>query len=273
MLVNHSFARRVRLGRLFRRADDRMLVVPLDHTVTDGPVIGGTLESVVGTLAGNGVDAVVLHKGGVRHVSPHWFAGMSLIVHLSASTIHAPNPNAKFLVSTVEEALRIGADAVSVHVNLGCDDEREQIADLAVVGDACDRWNLPLLAMIYPRGPQIENPRDPELVAHAASLAADLGADVVKTLYVGGVAEMRDIVNASPIPLITAGGPKLADPSAVVAHVADVLRAGAAGVAMGRNIFNAADPGAMARQVSALIHSDSRPSPLRELDQLEVAAG
>lgn len=273
MLFNQSFARKVRLRRLFGRADDRILIVPLDHSLTDGPVIGGSLDMVVGKLATNGVDAVVLHKGGVRHVRPHWFADISLIVHLSGSTMHAPDPNAKYLVSSVEESLRIGADAVSVHVNLGSEDERGQIADLAAVADACDRWNVPLLAMVYPRGPKIQNPRDPATVAHAASLAADLGADVVKTVYVGSISAMRDIVNSCPIPILTAGGPKLAEPTAVVAYVDEVLRSGAAGVAMGRNIFAAADPGSMARQISAVIHPASRPSRLRELNQLEVAVG
>lgn len=269
--MNDSFARRVRASRLFGQADDRIFVVPLDHTIADGPVVG-TLNQVVGQLASGGVDAVVLHKGAVRQIRPHWFDDMSLIVHLSASTAHAPDPDAKYLVASVEEALRIGGDAVSVHVNLGSETEQAQIADLARVADACDRWNLPLLAMVYPRGPKIDNPRDPALVAHAATLAADLGADIVKTPYVGSIPEMRDVVSACPIPLITAGGPKVADDAALVAHVDHVLRAGAAGVAMGRNIFQSPNPEVTARRVSAVIHRSSRrPTVLRGVSQLDVA--
>ena len=126
--------------------------------------------------------------------------------------MHAPDPDAKYLVSGVAEALRLGADAISVHVNLGSAGEREQIADLGAVADACDRWNVPLLAMMYPRGPRIENPRDPELVAHAATLAMDLGADVVKVPFAGTAAEMADVVRACPVPLIVAGGPATATP-------------------------------------------------------------
>lgn len=172
MYASQTFGRSVRLRRLYQHGDDRLLVVPLDHSLTDGPIVpSGGVGPLVGQLARNGVDAVVLHKGAVRMLDHTDFTTTSLIVHLSASTAHAPDPDAKYLVSSVEEALRLGADAVSVHVNLGSDQERRQITDLASVSDACDRWSLPLLAMMYPRGPRVDNPRDPGLVAHAATLA------------------------------------------------------------------------------------------------------
>jgi 2-amino-4,5-dihydroxy-6-oxo-7-(phosphonooxy)heptanoate synthase len=109
---------------------------------------------------------------------------------------------------------------------------------------------------MYPRGPKISNPQDPGLVAHAAQLAADLGADLVKTPYVGSVAEMADVARACPVPVIVVGGPRREDSGAVVSFVEDALRGGAAGVAMGRNVFQAPDPGAMARRLSAVIHRD-----------------
>lgn len=268
---NGSFARQVRQARLSRHDDQRMLVVPLDHSVTDGPVTGGRrVNQLVGRLAENGVDAVVLHKGSLRYIEPRWFADLSLIVHLSASTVHAPDPDAKYLVATVEEALRLGADAVSVHVNLGSDGEARQIADLARTADACDRWNVPLLAMMYPRGPRIDNPATPELVAHAATLAADLGADVVKTVSVGPADTMADVTRDCPVPLIVAGGPRRSDIADVLAYADEALRGGAAGVAMGRNIFAAEDPGAVARQLSRLIHGGRAPA--GRSDRREFAA-
>jgi 2-amino-4,5-dihydroxy-6-oxo-7-(phosphonooxy)heptanoate synthase len=154
----------------------------------------------------------------------------------------------------VEEALRVGADAVSVHVNLGSDQEARQIADLAAVAGECDRWNVPLLAMVYARGPQITDSRAPALVAHAATLAADLGADIVKTDYPGTAEQMADVVRACPIPVIVAGGLRSTDTEAVLAGVSEALRGGAAGVAMGRNVFQAERPGRMAATVARLVH-------------------
>ncbi|GAA5076501.1 2-amino-3,7-dideoxy-D-threo-hept-6-ulosonate synthase [Nocardia iowensis] len=250
-----SSARELRLRRLHRHHDQRLMIVPLDHSVTDGPVTGGNrVDGLVGKLSGAHVDAVVLHKGALRYVDPRWFTTISLIVHMSASTVHAPDPNAKYLVAQVEEALRLGADAVSVHVNLGSEQERQQVADLALVADACDRWNMPLMAMMYPRGPKISDPRDPGLIAHAVTLAADLGADIVKTMYTGDVQTMAEIASNSPVPLVVVGGPRQDDLAAVLAYVEQILRAGAAGVAMGRNIFQAADPAAAARAVADLVH-------------------
>ncbi|MFE1439670.1 2-amino-3,7-dideoxy-D-threo-hept-6-ulosonate synthase [Streptomyces sp. NPDC058739] len=251
---NGSFARSLRLRRLFRHDDGRLLVVPMDHSVTDGPLRPGDLDSLVGELSGTGVDAVVLHKGSLRQVDPRRFGDMSLILHLNASTRHAPDPDAKYLVAHVEEALRMGADAVSVHVNLGSRQEARQVSDLAAVAEECDRWNVPLLAMVYARGPQIVDGRAPELVAHAATLAADLGADIVKTDYAGTPERMAQVVRACPIPLIVAGGPRAADTDAVLSYVSDALSGGAAGVAMGRNVFQAERPGRTAAAVARLVH-------------------
>lgn len=254
MQANDAFARRLRQRRLHRHHHDRLFIVPLDHSITNGPIAaGGRLDHLVGQLAGN-VDAVVLHKGCIRHISDQRFAETSLIVHLSASTSHAPDPDAKYLVGNVEECLRLGADAVSVHVNLGAHDERRQIADLAGVAEACDRWNLPLLAMVYPRGPQIEDPRNPELAAHAVTIAADLGADLIKTVYPGTPEEMADVTRCCPVPIVVAGGEPMQTIGEVTSYVTDALRGGAHGVAMGRNIFAANDPGEMARTVSRALH-------------------
>ncbi|NUK02304.1 2-amino-4,5-dihydroxy-6-one-heptanoic acid-7-phosphate synthase [Streptomyces lunaelactis] len=257
MISNGAFGRQLRLRRLYRNDSERLLIVPLDHSVSQGPITGGEgIDALVGQLATNRVDAIVLHKGSLRHVDPAWFGSTALIVHLSASTVHAPDPDAKYLVAGVEESLRLGADAVSVHVNLGSEGEQRQISDLAAVADACDRWNVPLLAMMYPRGPKISDPRDPALVAHAVSLAADLGADLVKTMYVGSVAEMKEITARAPIPVITVGGPRNDDEGQVLAYVTEALSAGVAGVAMGRNVFEAPDPGVMAAKLANLIHSE-----------------
>ncbi|MEU7550881.1 2-amino-3,7-dideoxy-D-threo-hept-6-ulosonate synthase [Streptomyces sp. NPDC044571] len=259
------FARQLRLRRLYRHGDQRLVVVPLDHSITDGPITGGRrVGQLVRSLAHSGVDATIVHKGTLRCIDPAWFAHMSLIVHLSASTVHAPDPNAKYLVATVEEAVRHGADAVSVHVNIGSDEEKQQIADLARVAEACDRWNMPLLAMMYPRGPRVDNPRDPELILHAASLAADLGADIVKTLYTGSPETMAQVTDTCPLPILVVGGPRRDVLDDTLAYVEETLGAGAAGVAMGRNVFQAPDPGKAARALVDLVHGG--PAGLRPID-------
>jgi 2-amino-4,5-dihydroxy-6-oxo-7-(phosphonooxy)heptanoate synthase len=108
--------------------------------------------------------------------------------------------------------------------------------------------------MMYPRGPRIADPRDPALVAHAVTLGADLGADLVKTVFAGSVAEMLDITAASPVPVLVAGGAPRASEAGVLGFVKDALAGGAAGVAMGRNIFASADPERLAGKIARLVH-------------------
>lgn len=280
MMAQHS-ARELRLSRLYRHHPSRLMIVPLDHSITDGSVVpaGTTLDGLVGQLADASVDAIIVHKGSLRHIEPRRLRAMSVIVHLNASTFQAADVNSKYLVTGVEEALRLGADAVSMHINVGCADEREQIADLGRIADECDRWNMPLLAMMYPRGPRIANPVDPAFVAHAVTVAAELGADIVKAPYVGTVAEMADVTAASPVPIVTAGGSRRDTLDGVLCYVRDALAAGAAGVAMGRNVFQAPHPQIIAGQVARLIHAadlsgyapELVEGPYRELEKAVLA--
>lgn len=253
----------IRLARLFRRDSGRVFVLPLDHSVTDGPITTARgLDHLVGTAAEAGVNAVVVHKGRVGSIAPERWRELALVVHLSASTRHAADPDAKVLVGSVEDALLLGADAVGVHINMGSATERKQLADLGRIARDCAHWQIPLLAMMYARGPNIENALDPQLLSHAASLAADLGADLVKLPYTGSVTSMRPVVESCPIPLLVAGGPQLGSSEALDRFVRDAILAGAAGVAVGRNVFTATDPAATARRVAAIVHGERRaPAP------------
>ncbi|MFB9447222.1 fructose-bisphosphate aldolase [Dactylosporangium vinaceum] len=248
----------LRLSRLSRRGDGRFLFVPLDHSVSDGPIAdmrryGRLLEEVVI----GGADAIVVHKGRARVIDPNLLARCALVVHLSASTPHAPDSNAKVLVGGVEEAVQLGADAVSVHVNIGSDTEAGQLADLGRVAAGCERWGVPLLAMVYPRGPRIENPADATLLAHVVSIAADLGVDIVKTVFAAPSHRMADVVAASPIPVVVAGGKDERQSLADFATAA--IGTGCAGLAIGRRVFNHAVPRRAVRELAEIVHGHPHP--------------
>ena len=190
--------KQVRLERIINREDHRTIIVPMDHGVTIGAVDGLVdMREAVNDMAIGGADAVLMHKGLIR--CSHRSAGkdVGLIVHLSASTMLTPNANTKTLVGTVEEGIKHGADAVSVHVNLGDPNERLMLADLGKVAAACDDWHMPLLAMMYARGPEIANSFDPKVVAHCARVGVELGADIVKVSYTGDMDSFADVVSGS----------------------------------------------------------------------------
>ena len=246
--------KRKRLSRIFR-ANGRTVIVPMDHGVTNGPISGlANMQLIVDKLLEGEVDAVVLHKGIAKCVDS---GRIGLIVHLSGSTKWSPDPNRKVQVASVEEAERIGADAVSVHINVGSETESEMLDMLGRVADECDNLGMPLLAMMYPRGKEIKNEHAPDLLAHVARLGAELGADVIKTNYTGEIDSFREVIRGCPVPVVIAGGPKAKETEDVFEMIAGSLIAGGAGVSIGRNVFQAENPTAMARAISHLVHKGS----------------
>lgn len=243
----------VRLARLSRPGDGRFLFVPLDHSVSDGPVATAAgFGDLVRSIADGGADAVVVHKGRARMIAPELLTRCSLVVHLSASTSHGPDVNAKVLVGDVEEVVRLGADAVSVHVNIGSDTEAEQLADLGTVAAACDRFGMPLMAMVYPRGPRVTDPTDPTLVAHVVNIAADLGVDIVKTVLATPPERMAEVIASSPLPVVVAGGGSTDRNLHEFAVTAMDL--GCAGLAVGRRVFTSPSPEKAVRELASIIH-------------------
>lgn len=247
-----SIGKGIRLRRIF--SGERTFIVAMDHGVSSGPVAGlEDIRKAVANVAKGGATAVVLHKGVVRFAKEYFAEGLGLILHLSASTSLATRANRKVQVTQVDEAISYGADGISVHVNLGGSDDEGTLQDLGATGTACDRFGMPLLAMMYPRGENIKNPYDVDAVKHVARVGAELGADVVKTVYTGSPETFKEVVRGCPVPVVVAGGPKLDNERAALEMVAGALAGGAAGVSMGRNVFQAKDPIGMTRAIARMI--------------------
>lgn len=254
----------LRLRRLSSPQDDKYLFVPLDHSVSDGPVVPrDRWDDLIRAVVQGGADAVIVHKGRVRTIDPAVLGGCALIVHLSAGTVHMADVNAKVLVGEVDEALRLGADAVSVHVNIGSDTESQQLTDLGTVAAACDEWNVPLVAMIYARGPRIADSQDPAVLAHVVNIAADLGADIVKTNLAAPAEEMARVVASCPIPVLVAGGPKSAHDLAD--HARTAMATGCSGLAVGRRVFTSPTPMQLVAELTSIVHAPTDESLIRAL--------
>ncbi len=250
-----GIGKEIRLERIMNRETRKTIIVPMDHGVSSGPIEGIiNIREAVEKVAEGGANAVVLHKGMVRAGHRGRGRDIGLIVHLSASTDLSPRKNDKVLVCTVEEAIRLGADAVSIHVNIGAEGEKEMLKDFGYVSKVCEEWQMPLLAMVYGRGPKIENQYDPKVVAHCARVGAELGADIVKVPYTGDPETFRLAVEGSPVPVVIAGGPKMKSEKEVLEMVYGAMQAGASGLSIGRNIFQAKDPKKMVMAMSAIVH-------------------
>ncbi|MEM0359040.1 MAG: 2-amino-3,7-dideoxy-D-threo-hept-6-ulosonate synthase [Candidatus Hadarchaeales archaeon] len=249
--------KRIRLERIIDRKTKRTVIVPMDHGLSMGPLQGlENMEETIDKVARGGANAVVLHKGIVRAGHRGYGRDIGLIVHLSGSTSLGPNPNCKVPVATVEEAIRLGADGVSVHINVGAENEGEQLTHLGEVAKTCELWGMPLFAMMYPRGPKVKSEHDPVAVAHAARVGAELGADIVKTVYTGDIDSFRKVVRGCPVPVVIAGGPKLETEADVLRLAKDAIEAGAIGVSIGRNVFQHPDPEKMVRALCRIVHEN-----------------
>lgn len=249
--------KKIRLERIINRHTGRTVIAPMDHGVSNGPMKGIIdIDKTVESISQGGADAIIMHKGIVEQGHRGYGKDIGLIVHLSASTSLAPNPNNKVIVTSVEKAIQLGADAVSVHVNLGSETESEMLQELGEISETCSYWGIPLLAMMYPRGQKVENEHDVELVKHAARVGSELGVDIVKTNYTGDPDSFKEVVEGALVPVVIAGGPKVDTDEELLQMVKDSIEVGGAGVAFGRNLFQAENPGKITKAISEVVHND-----------------
>ncbi|GAA0535100.1 2-amino-3,7-dideoxy-D-threo-hept-6-ulosonate synthase [Halorubrum ejinorense] len=242
-----------RLDRI--STNDRYLVVPMDHGITMGAVQGLVdIESTIDGVTSGGADAVLTQRGIAERVHANK-NDAGYIVHLNGSTTIGPDESDKRVTGTAEDAVRAGADAVSFHINVGSEHEPKQIEDLAELTADAERLGLPVLAMAYARGPGVDG-SDPEALGHAVRLAEELGADVVKTGYSGDGDSFERVTESTRLPVVIAGGSKGTDRE-TVEMVRGAMDGDAAGVSMGRSIFQHEDPEGIARAVSAVVHDDA----------------
>jgi len=250
-----NIGKSIRRERLFNRNTERTIIVPMDHGVSVGPIAGLVdMKDTVNKIADGGANAVLMHKGLVRCGHRSRGRDIGLIIHLSGSTSLATTPNAKTLVATVEDAVKLGADGVSVHINLGDETERDMLAQLGHVTTKANEWGIPVLAMMYARGPKIENEFDPKVVAHCARVGVELGADVIKVPYTGDVESFSKVVQACCVPVVIAGGPKMSRTRDIVRMVHDSILAGGAGLSVGRNVFQHEDVTRLVAALHGVVH-------------------
>lgn len=240
----------IRMERVMDRNTGKTVMVPLTHGVGMGPIEGiRDVKNSVDTMALGGANAVILHKGIVAAAHRRTGKDIGLIIHLTATG----NDGTQTLVTDVEEALVMGADAVSVRIEIGGPDEKDMLGLLGEVSGEAGRWGMPLFALMHP----VQGKGAKQEIKHlmrAARIGAELGADVVRVPYTGSAETFREVVSVCPVPLVALGGEKKEKERDVLDMVRGVMEAGAYGVSMGRNIFQYEKPGNMIKAVSDIVH-------------------
>jgi fructose-bisphosphate aldolase/2-amino-3,7-dideoxy-D-threo-hept-6-ulosonate synthase len=247
----------IRIERIMDRSTGRAVIVPLDHGISMGPIEGLVdMRSTVDKVSQGGATAVVLHKGILPFSHRSFGRDIGLIMHLSASTGLSPEPNHKVIVTTVEEAIKWGADAVSIHVNLGDDHEYAMLRDFGQIACKCNEWGMPLMVMIYPRGKDIPDAYNVDMLKMCARTATEIGADIIKTNYTGDMDSFKEVVRGAQAPVIIAGGPKVDSDEKLLQMVKDSMDAGGKGVSIGRNVFQHRNVIGITKAISGIVLED-----------------
>lgn len=252
-----GIGKKIRMERIFDRISKNTIIVPMIHGISAGPD-GGMVDmsEAVDKFARRGANAVVLHKGEVPTGHRGGGKDVGLIVHMSSSTKFSDDPNDNVIVCSVKEAVSLGADAVSIHVNLENGKERQVLEEFAAIVDQSNEYGMPLLAMVYPGGSKVKKGKeyDAENVAHCARVADELGVDIVNVNYTGSPETFRHVVAACKIPVVIADGPKMGNEKELLEMAEGAMMAGAAGLSIGRNLFQRDDLITIVGKMSKIVH-------------------
>ncbi len=242
-----------RLARILRPQTGRGLIIAMDHGMALGPMHGIEDPRQVFETLEPYTDAWLMTKGIFTHAyEPAGRKGVILRAS-GGATIAGPDLTREGLTASVGELISLSADAVAFSVFIGSANEHDTLVRMSRVAESCRRWQVPLAAVIGV-GKDKEKAQDPRFIALGARVAAEHGADIVKTYYT--VEDFDKVTGGCPVPVVIAGGPKCETDQETLAMIRGALDHGAAGIVMGRNIWQSERPIPLIQAVAAMIHED-----------------
>lgn len=253
-----TLGKEIRLQRLKNPTSGRILTVAVDHAPSYGVLPGlERMQQVVDRVASAGPDALLLMKGtAARCFRP--YAGCIALI-LKSSTLSPYHPQHDVWVSSVQDAVRLGADAIAMALTVGSPDQAALLAHLAALVREAERAGMPVIVHAYPNG-ELVPPGEvysAGRVGYASRLATELGVDIVKTFYTGSAESFYRVVEmAAPALVVAAGGPRLETDADVLRMAHSVVQAGAAGLTFGRNIWQSADPASLICALKHILHEN-----------------
>lgn len=247
-----------RLAQIFSPKSGRTVMLAFDHGYFQGPTTGlERIDLSIVPLAPY-ADALMVTRGALRSSIPP-DCGKPVVLRCSGGQSVLKELSNELVAVDVEDAIRLDAAAMAVQMYIGGVHEHESIRNLTRVVDAGNRFGIPTLGVT---GVGKDLVRDAKYLGLAARITAEMGAHFVKTYYTEHGFE--NVAAACPVPVVVAGGKKLPELAALTMAWRSVQE-GAAGVDMGRNIFQSAAPEAMIRAVRAVVHENERPERAYEL--------
>lgn len=243
-----------RLSQIFRKDTGRTVMLAVDHGYFLGPLtrLENARETIEPLLPY--ADALMLTRGILRtSVDPEENIPIVLRVSGGSSTLGKDLSN-ETITTSMEEAVRLNVSAVALSIFVGSEYEHQTLSNLSRLVDSAQTYGIPILA-VTAVGKELEK-RDARYLALACRIAAEFGATFVKTYYCD---DFEKVVEGCPIPVVIAGGPKLETELDALKLAADAIRKGAAGVDMGRNIWQSPHAVPMIQAVRAVVHENTLP--------------
>ncbi len=249
-----------RLGRIFNPDSGRTVMLAIDHGYFQGPTSGLERIDINILPLVPYADTLMLTRGILRSIVPPSIS-QSIVLRVSGGSSILKELSNEEIAVDIEDSIRLNACAMAVQVFVGGEYERQSIINMTRMVDMGNRYGIPTLA-VTAVGKDMQ--RDARYFRLATRICAELGAHYIKSYY---VEDGFDTVTAScPVPIVMAGGKKIPEFDALtMAYKA--IQEGAAGVDMGRNIFQSEAPVAMIQAVNAVVHKNETPEKAYELFQ------
>ena len=240
-----DFGIKNRLSKIFSPKTGRTVMLAVDHGYFQGPTTGlRDMKNIVPLVPQ--ADCLFVTRGILRtSIDPA--TGTSICLRVSGGPSILGELSNEDITTSMEEALRLNASGVGMSIFVGAKNEDRTISNLGRLINEAQRYDMPVLA-ITAVGKEMA--RDGRYLGLACRMAAEIGANIVKTYY---CEDFHKVVEGCPVPIVIAGGKKLPEMDALQ-MTEDAIRAGARGVDMGRNIFQSDSPAGMMKAVRAIVH-------------------
>ncbi|MCF6097137.1 2-amino-3,7-dideoxy-D-threo-hept-6-ulosonate synthase [Thermovorax subterraneus] len=246
----------VRLRRLINPKSNRFVAIAIDHAMARGVLPGlVNVKETLSKICDGKPDAITMHKGIAENLYGPYAGKIPFI--LKATTFSPYHKNYDTSTADVEEAVRLGADAISVGVIVGGPEQAEQITHLARISKEASKYGMPLVAHIYPRGSEIKDQNDPDMVAYAVRVGAELGVDIIKTNWTGSPETFEKVVQACPAKVVIAGGSPGNNLESYLKMTWEGVQVGIFGVTYGRFVWQDPKPAAVIAAVKAIVHDNA----------------
>jgi putative autoinducer-2 (AI-2) aldolase len=254
---SYDWGMKNRLGRIFQEKSGRTVMLAFDHGYFQGPTTGLERPDVTILPLAPFADALMLTRGILRSIIPPAMNKATVLRASGGPSILKELSN-EHIAMDMEDALRVNACAVATQVFVGGEYETQSVTNLTRLVDAGNRVGMPVLGVTAVGKDMV---RDAKYIRLATRMCAELGAAIVKTYF---VPDFETVTAACPVPIVIAGGKKLPELDALK-MAAEAIRQGAAGVDMGRNIFQSEAPVAMIKAVRKVVHENMKPEQAYEL--------